>query len=188
MNKYAVLAEDKSDAEALAVLVKRIRGAGNISVKKKGYGGCGELCRKVGTQILDFQTQGITHFVICHDSDDNDPHMIREKVKQSIASHVDLSSCIFQIIVPIQEFEAWIIADEHAIEKVIPSLKIRQVPHPEQTRSPKEWLISQSRLGRSKPLYVPTIWNDKVAKYLDIDKVGLKCPSFKELVDFIRGK
>lgn len=183
----AVLAEDRSDADALVVLVKRISGNLNCRVFRKGFSGCGELCRKADSHIADFASNGATHFIICHDSDGNDPEEIREKVRVGIKAKIDLGFYEHKIVVPVQELEAWLIADDEAISKVIPSLSIGVVEQPENIDSPKEWLIRASQKGRSRPLYSPPTFNHKVAQHLNIAKVEKKCGSFCELTSFIRG-
>ncbi len=183
---FAVLAEDCSDVEALVVLVKRISGKENATIYRKGFSGCGELRNKASSHILDFAAQGATHFIICHDSDGNDPEIIRRDVRTSIQGKLDLSNYIHRMIVPVQEIEAWIIADEVAVKKVIPSLDIRAVAQPESVESPKEWLVSESRKGRSRPLYAPATYNARVAQHLDLEKVQKKCRSFGELVEFVK--
>ncbi|QEH39172.1 hypothetical protein OJF2_77840 [Aquisphaera giovannonii] len=186
MAMFAVLAEDRSDVDSLVVLIKRIRGVENATILKKGFSGCGELCRKAGSHVRDFAEKGATHFIVCHDSDGNPPAEVRKKVRESIAARTAVpEDCC--IVVPVQELEAWIIADEEAIKKAIPSLSIKPVARPETVPSPKEWLVDESRRGRSRPLYVPTIHNAKVAAHLDLKKVEKKCPSFSDLVAFVGG-
>ena len=186
MTVFVILAEDHSDAETLDVLVRRIRGAGVNRVHRRGFGGCGELCRKAGAHIELFSKQGATHFIICHDSDGNDPVEIRNKVRSRVGAKIDLKRVIHEIIVPVEELEAWIIADESAINKAIPRLSIKETLHPETIKNPKEWLIKQSRDSRSRPLYAPATFNCQVAKHIDIAKVERKCPSFHELTMFVR--
>lgn len=184
---FAILAEDRSDAEVLVILVRLIAGRGDLKVYKKGFGGCGELCRKAASHILDFSRQGASRFIICHDSDGKDPEIVRKSVRNGIGGKVDLKGLAYAIIVPVQELEAWIIADEKAITSAIRTLKIAEVRKPEEITSPKEWLVRKSREGqRSKPLYDPATFNEQVARHLDISKVQAKCPSFRELVEFVR--
>jgi hypothetical protein len=87
--------------------------------------------------------------------------------------------------VPVQELEAWIIADEEAIRKVIPSLKIKAVQKPESIPNPKEWSVGKSIKGRSKPLYVPAIHNVRVAEHIRLEILEKKCPSFSLLRRFV---
>lgn len=181
---FAVLAEDRSDVDSLVVLIKRISGMNNATVQRKGFSGCGELCRKAWSHIQEFADKGATHFIVCHDSDGNDPVEIKKKVLENLGARIIVpKNCC--IVVPVQELEAWIIADEEAIHKAIPSLVIKPVARPETLTSPKEWLVNESRRGRSRPLYVPTIHNVKVAEHLDLKKVERKCPSFCALVAFV---
>ena len=185
MTMFAVLAEDRSDTDALAVLIKRITGKTNAKILRKGFSGCGELCRKAWSHFLDFADQGATHFIICHDSDSPDPDPARSKINDALNAKIKLTDYRYKIVVPVQELEAWIIADEVAINKVIPTLFIKPQPQPETRANPKEWLIRESQRGRSRPLYFPTVMNARVAEFLDLDKVRGKCNSFNEFYDFI---
>jgi uncharacterized protein DUF4276 len=181
---FAVLAEDRSDTDSLVVLVKRISGSSNATVFSKGFSGCGELCRKAGIHIRSFADRGASHFIICHDADESDPREIKAKVETAIKNKIptDFEYCI---VVPVQELEAWIIADEEAIRKAIPTFGLKAVSRPETINSPKEWLVKESRKGRSRPLYVPTIHNAKVAQHIDLDRLDEKCPSFRPLKEFV---
>jgi Domain of unknown function (DUF4276) len=184
MPTFAVLAEDRSDADSLVVLVRRICGRPNATVVSKGFSGCGELCRKAASHILNFADRGATHFIICHDADESDPQEIRAKVQTAIKNRIP-SDFLYCIVVPVQELEAWIIADEEAIKKAIPTFELKAVSRPETVASPKEWLVKESRRGRSRPLYVPTIHNAKVAQHIDLDRLDKKCPSFRPLKEFV---
>jgi hypothetical protein len=186
MKKFAVLAEDRSDAETLVALVRRILGDERLSVAQKGFGGCGQLRNKAESHINRFRRDGCTHFLICHDADGVAPAEIRRRVRGSMSASIAWSEKTHGIIVPVQEIEAWMIADEKAVAAAIPSLSIPRVAHPETIRRPKEWLVDASRTGNSKPLYAPAIFNPKVARALDVDGVAGRCPSFRELVDFVR--
>lgn len=188
MKKFAVLAEDTSGAETLTALVKRISGNERLSVSSKGFGGCGHLRSKAESHINNFARRGCTHFIICHDADEDDPKSVRRKVRAALSSKLVWSDETHRIIVPVQEIEAWMIADEAALTAIIPTLKISPVGQPERISSPKEWLIKESRRGRSSPLYAPATFNPQVAKTLDVEKVARKCPSFQDLVSFVRAK
>ncbi len=184
MPMFAILTEDRSDAESLTVLVRRIRNEPKSSILSKGFSGCGELCRKAWSHIRTFADRGATRFIVCHDADGTDPQEIRNKVEGAIKDRgpVDHEYCI---VVPVQELEAWIIADENAIRKTIPTFVLKAVSRPESINSPKEWLVKESRRGRSRPLYVPTIHNSKVLQHTDLLKLGKKCPAFIPLKTFV---
>jgi signal recognition particle subunit SEC65 len=182
--KFAVLAEDQSDAEAICVLVKRIADTTGLAVFKHGFSGCGNLRKKAGKHIKSLEGLGATHFIICHDADRSSPREIKESVRASIRSKHTLPDQ-HRIIVPVQEIEAWIIADEKAIQQIIPTLKIKPVNQPESLNNPKEWLKTESRRLKTKPLYDETTLNEKVCQHLDISIVQKKCQSFSELVEFV---
>jgi hypothetical protein len=179
---FAILAEDDSDAEALSHIVKRHFSNDRLSVKKKGYDGCGGLCAKGARDIKAWSMQGITRFVVCHDADSNPPSEIREKVLKAIVrpSGAEQQCCI---TVPVQEIEAWLIADEQAITAVIPSFRFKGHNQPETISSPKEWLIKRSEAENGKPLYSPKTFNAAVARRLRFDVVKGKCPSFRAFVE-----
>jgi Domain of unknown function (DUF4276) len=179
---FAILAEDNSDAEALAHIVRRYLNDDGLSIKKKGYDGCGALCSKGARDIKSWLAQGVSRFVICHDADSTPPSIVREKVLRCVVrpSSVQEQCCV---TIPIQEIEAWMIADEAAITTVIPSFRFRGHPHPETIPSPKEWLISQSKAANGKPLYSPATFNPVVARHLRFELVARKCPSFRTFID-----
>lgn len=123
------------------------------------------------------------HFVFCHDSDGNDPTEVRLKLEASLDRVVQLCPSRF-IAVPVQELEAWIIADEDAISRVIPSIRIKPQPNPERIPKPKEWLRKQSLAGHSKRHY-KSRHNPMVAHHLELERVRRKCRSFDELASFL---
>lgn len=177
---FAVLGEDRSDAETLATLVRRIRP--NVGVKKKGFNSCAELVRKGARVLVALASDGVDRFVVCHDADGPDPTIKRDLVEKQVVqrSGLEIPICI---VIPVQEIEAWIIADELAIQKVILGFSLSPVLHPETIQSPKEWLERESRGNNSKPRYSHATHNPRVAEHLDLNKVAGKCPSFKAFRD-----
>ena len=179
--QIAILAEDRSDAETLAQLVKRHLNDDRLSIAKKGYGGCSAMVSKGARDIKAWSELGVSRFIICHDSDDISPADVREKVMDKIVrpSGAKAGCCV---VVPVQEIEAWIIADNDAVTKVIPTFSFKSESSPEKISSPKEWLVKKSKASNGKPLYSPVTFNESVAKYLRLDVVAKKCPSFKNFV------
>ena len=183
---FAVLGEHQSDADSLAVLVKRISNIQNQRILTKGLKVCGPLVHKSCRVIKELNNRGATKFIICHDSDGDAPHDIVTRINGELAKGT-CSALLCQIVVPVQEIEAWIIADEDAIKTVIRSLSIPNTPNPESIRSPKEWLVRYSGRVSSRPLYVPSLHNAKVAEVIDLGKLERKCPSFTPLKNFVSG-
>src|SRR5208282_1993808 len=120
MEMLAVLAEHRSDAESLVAIIKNILGNPNASIARKGFSGSGELCRKAPSHIRQFARSGATHFIVCHDADGPSADDSKQKVKRLVVDQVE-SRNVCCILVPVQELEAWIIADEDAIRATIPS-------------------------------------------------------------------
>jgi len=180
----AVLGEDRSDAETLVVIVKKVMDNSRMTVLRKGFSGCGELQRKAGRHLRDFYARGCTRFIICRDADKGDPMQIRETLRATIAKDFSqLDDCC--IVVPIEELEAWLIADEVAIGKVFERVRLDPVISPERISDPKEWLRDQLIGRNSKPLYGNVIHNQRIAEHLNIKTVQAKCPSFGVLVKFL---
>ena len=180
---FAVLGEHKSDAATLKVFVRRLVQS-EASVKTKGYSGCGELLRKGAQQVRVFQQLGAKYFIIVHDADGPDSNPAYQRVLSKIVqpAKVNSHSCI---LIPVQELEAWIMADETAVSAVIPTFKLKAHSSQELIANPKECLERLSRQGRTRPLYSHAVHNERVAKHICIAKLSEKCPSFRPLQAFI---
>lgn len=181
---YGIIGEDRSDVATLKVLVKRLADNPRLTVKTKGYSGSGEMLRKGATQIALFQSQRLERFIVCHDADGPDPEPNRERVWQRIVRPSGLTDeCC--VVVPVQELEAWILADIECAEKVIPSWRPRPVDNPEGIPNPKEYLERLSRNSKQRPRYTHGVHNERMAQHLDLRKVEAKCLSFRVLARFV---
>lgn len=180
---FGVLAEDRSDAESLKGIIRSIARNQRLPVKAKGFGGCGELVTKGPRQLKLFAEQGCRYYIICRDADGPSQVAATLQLQAAFAGRLNERVCL---VVPVQELEAWLIADEAAIRNVIPSLKIKPVGSPESIPSPKEWLTRESRKDRTRPLFVPQVHNELIAVKLDVGIVQKKCPSFLPLAEFVR--
>jgi len=180
----AILAEDDSDAECLTVIIRRHYGNNKLEIKRKGYDGCGGLCSKGARDIRAWREAGVTRFVICHDADRRPEFEIREKVLSRVVrpSGSTVDCCV---AVPVQEIEAWLIADESALTSVISTLRIKPQGQPESLVDPKEWLVKQSQAANGKPLYFSAL-NSSVAQHMRLDVVAKKCPTFKAFLECLR--
>lgn len=170
----------------MKVITRRLLKHDSISIKQKGYHGCGELCTKGARQIRLFADQGVKRFIVCMDADGADPKPAHDRVLECVIrpSGVSDASCI---VVPVQELEAWILADNEAVACVIPSFKFSACSNPESVASPKEYLERLSRQGRSRPLYSHATHNERVAEHLDLERLWRVCPSFRCLYEFVSG-
>lgn len=180
---YAVLGEDASDGEMLKVLIRRLLGDETVRVKPKGFDGCGELLRKGAKQLQLFQRLGFQRFIICYDADGPEPSHRREQIIQRVVRPSGIGShCV---VVPVQEIEAWILADIEAVTQVFPSWRPRRVEEPpESIQNPKERLEWLSRASNKKPVYSHATHNPIVAKHLNLAVVRARCPSFAPLAEY----
>jgi hypothetical protein len=180
---YGILGEHASDTATLKVLVRRLAGA-PVKIKGKGYSGCAEMLRKGARQLRLFQNLGYSRFIVCHDADGPDPAPAREKVASKIIrpSGIRTDCCI---VVPVQELEAWILADIECAVKIFPSWKPAAIDNPERIENPKEYLERLSRDSRQKSRYSHATHNEHMAKYLNLENIRHKCPSFRELTKFV---
>jgi hypothetical protein len=180
---YGVIGEDKSDVETLAVLIQRLADSVRVSIKKKGFCGSPQMLRKGSKQLRLFLELGCDRFVVCYDADRQNPRTRYQKVVDKVVKPSGLSHLVC-ILIPVQELEAWILADVSAGSNIFNKWSVKEILNPETINSPKEYLEKLSKKG-SKPRYSHATHNQRIAKYLDLDKVQQKCPSFLPLVDLV---
>jgi hypothetical protein len=183
-----VIGEDRSDAETLKVLICcLLAGRPGLVVRTKGFEGCSDLLQKGARQLQVFAGLGCTKFVVCHDADDRNPAPARERVMRSIVkpAMVGADCCV---VIPVQEIEAWILADMSAVAMVFTSWRPQQITaNPEFITSPKEYLVKLSRVKHNRPVSTPATDNERVAKHLNLQHVRRRCPSFDHLAKFVTG-
>lgn len=185
MARYAVLGEDRSDAEAIRVFIKRLVGDDRLTVKPKGYDGCGELLRKGARDLDEFLNQGYDRFVVAYDADRDDPVIRQARARAMVErSRVAANACC--VVVPVEELEAWLLADVEAVSKKWPGWRPDPIVSPERVRDPKETLEKLSRDSQRRPRYSHAVDNPVLAGLVDLVVVERKCPSFVVLADFVR--
>ena len=179
-----MIGEDDSDVATLKVLVRRLTKSENLSIRSKGYSGCAEMLRKGAQQLKAFCQLGCTKLIVCYDSDGNSPDERSLQVQERIVKPSCISKpCV--VIVPVEELEAWILADIKAVSKVFKGWNPKEISSPEKIRSPKEHLEKLSRDANHRPRYSHATHNEKVAIHLDLVKVEKKCESFCKLKAFV---
>lgn len=180
---YGIIGEDASDVGVLKVIIRRLANDNSLPIDAKGYGGCAEMLRKGARQFRLFANKGVTKFIVCYDADRADPVARFDEAKRKIwaAANVVGDCCI---VIPIQELEAWILADLSAVTNVIKSWTPADVTNPENITDPKEHLEKLSR-QQQRPRYVHAIHNERIAHHLNLTKVAQKCPSFLPLKNFV---
>jgi hypothetical protein len=182
---FAIVAEDESDVNTVTVLIRRLKENMRLPIQGKGYSGCAELLRKGANQLKRYAELGATKFIIVHDADGPDASIAEQKVRQRIISRCGLQNCC--AVIPVQELEAWILADVGAVANIFERWQPDPIASPERIESPKEYLKRLSLNAKKRPRYLHSTHNEQVALYLDLPTVRRKCPSFVILADFVTG-
>lgn len=181
---YAILAEDVTDARTLRVLVHRLCGPPTPPVAIEGFEGCGNLLRKGARRLEYHREQGRRRFIVCIDADGPDPRPRRDDLFARVLRPSRVADAAVAVV-PVQELEAWLLADLSAVRHVITGWRPADVTSPETIASPKEHLRRLSRGANARPRYVPTQHNERLAEYVDLSKVSRACPSFRPLAAFV---
>ncbi|UQA54615.1 DUF4276 family protein [Polyangium aurulentum] len=189
--RIGLLAEDDTDCDALEVLVRRLAieiNAIRPGFKKFGGHGAARLRNKAEPTLREMVREGCTGAVLVHDLDRdpingqlNDARALRADL-QRIAVPPGLSRLI---CIPVEELEAWFWSDPEVIQHIGRD-KGKASVSPHLIKKPKEALINLSRGANRKPRY-RTSDNPRLAERLNLSLCAQRCPSFRELRDFIRG-
>jgi Domain of unknown function (DUF4276) len=182
----AIFGEDQSDFDTLKTMVRTLKNDQGLKVKGKGYGGCGNLLKACARDIKELHRQGYKKFVVCHDADGQPPEEIRQTVLERVINPGGLvlsSDCI--VLIPVQEIEAWILADLSSVSNIFKGWKPQGISNPENISKPKKYLEKLSRDHKLRPRYSHAIHNSRIAKYLNYEVIKSKCPSFRPLLQFL---
>jgi Domain of unknown function (DUF4276) len=181
----AVITEDKTDYDVVRKVVHRVLDP-NIKTKNWSSKGCGKLKRKLEAHLLELSKAGYNAFIIVHDLDRN-PENNSLNDELELRKKLDSSSSVVtnkHICIPIEEMEAWFWSDPEVI-KYIGKGKGSAKPNPHLISQPKEKLIELSKGENRKPRY-STNMNIELAEMLDLGICADRCPSFKDLVEFLK--
>jgi hypothetical protein len=181
--RVGLIAEDESDISAIKEILKNITGKQNIGFKHFIGRGCGKIRRKADDWARQLKLRGCTVLILIHDLDRN-RHSELHKLLCDKLQPFTINSTL--ICIPIEEMEAWFLADEKGIKSALNLPRTPKVYHnPEKVKSPKEILGQEIEKASGNTLvYMNTKHNAIIAKAIDIKKVKSKCLSFIELYEF----
>lgn len=181
---YGVLAEADSDANTIAVIVRRLTLRDNLPIAREVFNGKSLLFKKGAAALRVLAMRGVAKAIVCVDADGPTDADVRNRIEREIirASSVEFPAAA---IVPVQEIEAWILADIVSVQRIFTSWRPKAEQNPEAIASPKERLVSLSRDQRARPRFDPKVHNEQIARYLDLEVVARRCPSFRRLVAFV---
>lgn len=180
-NVVGIIAEDVSDVEVIRILLEKLASKKFYVSQMVGHG-CGKIRSHCAQWAALLKGKGCNRLILVHDSDNNSPEDIEKALERAlgvspISPHI--------LVVPTREIEAWLLADEDAINVVLslePALKA--IGNTESIADPKAHLrqLVRSRAKRLKE-YFPTTHNVKVAQKVTVGKLK-KCKSFAPLAEF----
>lgn len=179
-----VIAEDNSDVEVIRKLVSRLSNK-RIKIKKFTGQGCGKIIGKCRRWTESLRDMGCTRMILMHDLDLKNLKNLRAAIEEALKPSPILKSIV---VIPVKEIEAWLLADHDAITKLF-SLKtpISKIANPESESRAKEKLASLVyRHSARKTTYLNSVHNERLAEFISLETVGLRCPSFVPLRDFIK--
>lgn len=188
---YGILGEDTSDVDTLDILIRRLQAQHKLAITqnlKKGYKGSGELLKKGYRTLEEWKRRGCTKFLVVQDADQKDVNIVHAEIAKNIVypSGIAIGICI---VIPVQEIEAWLLADIQKASLIFTSWKPKAVTNPESIPKPKEHLEKLSRQANGKPRYIHATHNKQLAEHVSLELLAKRCPSFKPLEDLvIRGK
>ncbi len=184
--RIALIAEDETDCDAVREIVRRVLGR-EVTTKQWAARGCSILERKLTAKLKLFAHDGVNAFIVVRDLDRNsqnnvlnDEIITRQKLEK-IASIVNPSQTL--ICIPVEELEAWFWSDPEVI-RYVGKGKGQASKSPHAVAQPKEALIRLSQGENRRPRY-STNMNAELAARLNLELCADRCPSFKELLDFL---
>lgn len=169
-----VIAEDDTDIEVIKLIIGKYIPRNDFKIKKFVGNGCGKLRNKCSVWAQNLFAVGCDHVFVFHDLDRHTENDLRKLLERKVPIKEFPNSLI---VIPVEEIEAWLLADSIAIKQVF-SIKedIKPIKDCEKINAPKE------ELGRIvwrlvKKRYVNSIHNAKLADKVSLDSLR-KCKSY----------
>ncbi len=181
-----MLGEDDSDIQTLKVLIRQLVGDEQLPIRGKGFDGCGKLLKDGWKFLKTLPELGCTRFIIAHDADQRDTNKVKRELIDKIIKPSGVKTSICLLLVPVQEIEAWLLADIEAVSNIFKGWRPKPELNPESIVHAKEQLEKLGRLAGGRPRYLPATHNPQLAKHIDLTKVSKRCPSFRPLEEFVK--
>jgi hypothetical protein len=183
--RVGVLAEDQSDCDAIAVIIRRLRS--DLGVNPFGAKGAARLMRKALPRINQWLEKGCVAFIVVHDLDrDKATGALRDQaalIRELEAIEYPRGAERRLICVPVEQLEAWFWSDQNVLNKVARGNPVQASHQPHKINDPKGELARLSR--RNGKSQYSTNDNEDLARLLDLKLCAERCPEFAELCNFV---
>lgn len=181
--RIGIISEDNTDFESLKVVISKLIDIDGVGFRSK-VGNCTRIRNKCVAMAADLNNKKCDVLIVVIDQDRNDYNALKREVTNKLSSSTIARRLV---AVPVEELEAWFIADPEGIKK---SLGLKRKPNfsglPESISSPKEKLRDQVFACSGNEIFYQTALNKRIASEIDYSKVYSKCPSFVEFSDFVK--
>lgn len=192
--RIGILTEDRTDAETVDVLIRRIaaeKGARPVALgtKFRTGGGCAQLRNKARAWMEHLvEIDECNALVLVHDLD-RDPRngQLRDEsqLRQTLTKIAAPAGLVPHICIPVEELEAWFFASERVLHEICRAPRSAH-PSPHTIVRPKEELMKLSLGANRKPRH-STNDNRRYAELLELDACERRCPAFRALTGFVTG-
>lgn len=184
IHRIGIICEDTSDFESLQILIKRISGVQNIKCIRRSKDGCSHIISKGPKWAHELALQGCQMLLVVHDLDRNAYTELSDTLEHKFATAPFRNKFIS---IPMEEIEAWILADPQSITDFFRLDRTLVVPKNTSTiSSPKEKIKLQVRRNSTrKAIYINTKHNPQLVNLLSLDLAKARSESFKAFYNFI---
>jgi hypothetical protein len=177
-----IIAEDSSDVEVVAIILRKLAPRKAFAIKRFVGNGCGKLKGKCHVWAEQLSASGCSVLLLVHDLDRQNLKELRGSLEKSLAP---CPLAKYLIVIPVEEIEAWLLADPAAVREVFKLKRLPKVPaNPETINDPKGRLTGIVWFGSEKSRrYVNAIHNVKIAERVSVGALK-RCASFRPLSEF----
>jgi len=179
MTRFGIVVEGPFDEMVLRELIPKCLGAG-CEIVSRAWSTSGGVARKFCNSLNEFKYIGIQKAFVVRDWDGKDPSLLVADMRTRMGNRQ--YPFPVNLIVIVQELEAWLLADERAIAAVTSSPVPRQADPIESIVCPKETL---KRILSPTLIYTREVARSIAAAIVDTDRVADRCPAFRSFRQYV---
>lgn len=167
--------EGLNDIEALSQLLKRLSPSYNLEVEIRPHHGYSNLVRFLSQSIRELLLGGINFIVVIADNDRRRPSERINELRQA-CNVVAIDQNLLVVGIAVQALEAWLLADESAISRVI-NERVSAVQNPRRIKYPDRKLKEITSYHSRGLQYFDLL--KRIVEQLNIDLAARRCRSFR---------